>query len=205
MTYYFSATGNSKYVAERIAGALDDEARSIQGCDGRLSRSDVIGFVTPTYAWGPSRDSEAVLLGACGGAARVCLLRRHLWHHPRFHGRAGEEAAGRTGPLPGRALQREDAGQLDAHLRPLRPGQGRRDQPQGRQGGLRGHRADRAARARQLHEARHALLHVASCPSRVREDAQDVPLHAGRHLHWLRALCEEVPRQGLEMGGGRPV
>ena len=52
MIYYFSATGNSKYVAERIAGALGDEARSIQGCDGRLSRSDVIGFVTPTYAWG---------------------------------------------------------------------------------------------------------------------------------------------------------
>lgn len=52
MTYYFSATGNSKYVAERIAGALGYEARSIQGCDGRLSRSDVIGFVTPTYAWG---------------------------------------------------------------------------------------------------------------------------------------------------------
>lgn len=52
MTYYFSATVNSKYVAERIAGALGDEARSIQGCDGRLSRSDVIGFVTPTYAWG---------------------------------------------------------------------------------------------------------------------------------------------------------
>ena len=52
MIHYFSATGNSKYVAERIAGALDDEARSIQGCDGRLSRSDVIGFVTPTYVWG---------------------------------------------------------------------------------------------------------------------------------------------------------
>lgn len=29
MIHYFSATGNSKYVAERIAGALDDEARSI--------------------------------------------------------------------------------------------------------------------------------------------------------------------------------
>ena len=52
MIYYFSATGNSKYVAEKIAGALGDEARSIQGCDGRLSRSDVIGFVTPTYVWG---------------------------------------------------------------------------------------------------------------------------------------------------------
>ena len=31
MIYYFSATGNGKYVAERIAGALGDEARSIQG------------------------------------------------------------------------------------------------------------------------------------------------------------------------------
>lgn len=52
MVYYFSATGNSKYVAEGIAVALGDEAQSIQGCDGRLSRADVLGLVTPTYAWG---------------------------------------------------------------------------------------------------------------------------------------------------------
>jgi hypothetical protein len=44
--------GDSKYVAEKIAGALGDEARSIQECDGHLSRPDVIGFVTPTYVWG---------------------------------------------------------------------------------------------------------------------------------------------------------
>lgn len=52
MIYCFSVTGDSKYVAERIAGALGDKARSTRGCDGRLSRSDVIGFITPTYAWG---------------------------------------------------------------------------------------------------------------------------------------------------------
>ncbi|MEE6148107.1 hypothetical protein VXJ25_08960 [Olsenella sp. YH-ols2223] len=46
MVYYFSATGNSKYVAEGIAGALGDEAQSIQGCDGRLPRADVLGLVT---------------------------------------------------------------------------------------------------------------------------------------------------------------
>jgi ferredoxin len=52
LVYYFSATGNSKCVAEGIAGALGDEARSIQGCDGRLPREDLLGLVTPTYAWG---------------------------------------------------------------------------------------------------------------------------------------------------------
>lgn len=50
LVYYFSATGNSKYVAEGIAGALGDEAQSIQGCDGRLPMEDVLGPVTPTYA-----------------------------------------------------------------------------------------------------------------------------------------------------------
>ena len=109
MTYYFSATGNSKYVAERIAGALGDEVRSIQGCDGRLSRPGVIGFVTPTYAWGPpeivKRFFSALVAEQPGYAFFFAT-----YGTPRFHGRADEEAVGRTGPLPGRALQREDAG-----------------------------------------------------------------------------------------------
>lgn len=32
----FLRDGDSKYVAEKIAGALGDEARSIQECDGHL-------------------------------------------------------------------------------------------------------------------------------------------------------------------------
>ncbi|MBQ6042777.1 MAG: hypothetical protein IJS45_05585 [Clostridia bacterium] len=52
MIYYFSATGNSKYVAERIAGAIGDEEKNIQEADPQLVPSDVIGFVSPTYGWG---------------------------------------------------------------------------------------------------------------------------------------------------------
>lgn len=52
MILYFSATGNSKYVAERIAQATGDEAKSIVGLVEKGETSfadDVIGFVSPTY------------------------------------------------------------------------------------------------------------------------------------------------------------
>ena len=51
MILYFSATGNSKYVAERIAAAADDVAVSIEQTDPRLSLSDneIFGMVFPTY------------------------------------------------------------------------------------------------------------------------------------------------------------
>ena len=52
MIYYFSATGNNKYVAQRIAEAIGDEAVSRQDCSPSLPASDVIGFVSPTYGWG---------------------------------------------------------------------------------------------------------------------------------------------------------
>ena len=51
MIAYFSATGNSKYVAERVAAALGDRAVSIekQEPDIRLESDEVFGLVTPTY------------------------------------------------------------------------------------------------------------------------------------------------------------
>ena len=50
MIYYFSATGNSKYVAEGIAGALGDEAQSIQRCDGPyLGRTFSASSRTPGF------------------------------------------------------------------------------------------------------------------------------------------------------------
>ena len=52
MIYYFSATGNNKYVAQKIAEAIGDEAISIQECTPSLPASDVVGFVSPTYGWG---------------------------------------------------------------------------------------------------------------------------------------------------------
>ncbi len=53
MILYFSATGNSKYVAERIANALGDKAESIVDHDGTISleRHEALGIVTPTNWW----------------------------------------------------------------------------------------------------------------------------------------------------------
>ena len=52
MIVYFSATGNSKYVAERIAAAIDDKAFSIeQNPVVNLLPGEVFGVVTPTYEY----------------------------------------------------------------------------------------------------------------------------------------------------------
>ena len=53
MIYYFSATGNSKYVAQRLAKALDDKAFSVS--DNPIldiPDAEPVGFVSPVYFWG---------------------------------------------------------------------------------------------------------------------------------------------------------
>jgi Pyruvate/2-oxoacid:ferredoxin oxidoreductase delta subunit len=100
MICYFSATGNCKYAAERIAAALGDRAMSIAdaGRDISLSEGEIFGIVTPTYFWelpAPTREflSKAVLPdagkhylfltatygttpGCCGEDARLILKKR---------------------------------------------------------------------------------------------------------------------------------
>lgn len=62
MIIYFSATGNSKYVAERIARELNDTAISIIDCietetyDFTLSDGEKIGIVSPTAVYGARRS-----------------------------------------------------------------------------------------------------------------------------------------------------
>jgi len=53
MILYFSATGNSKYVAEQIAAATGDTAHSIETTNPQISlkQDEVFGLVTPTYSW----------------------------------------------------------------------------------------------------------------------------------------------------------
>lgn len=53
MICYFSATGNCKYVAQRIADALDDKAVSIeeQKPEIILADGESLGIITPTYWW----------------------------------------------------------------------------------------------------------------------------------------------------------
>lgn len=58
MIFYFSATGNCKYVATRLAAATGDTAISIADClrQGTFTfiaaNNSRIGFVTPVYFWG---------------------------------------------------------------------------------------------------------------------------------------------------------
>lgn len=78
MICYFSATGNSKYVAERIAGALGDTAVSIVNAEPafRLAAGERFGLVTPTYFWElpvPVRDFLS-RLALAGGAHYVFLI-----------------------------------------------------------------------------------------------------------------------------------
>lgn len=57
MIFYFSGTGNSKWVAERIASEIGDRAIDISSIDilPDLSAEKYIGLVFPVYAWGAAQ------------------------------------------------------------------------------------------------------------------------------------------------------
>ena len=55
MIFYFSATGNSKHVADEIAAKTGDNAVSIldvKDSELNLASEKKLGFVSPTYAFG---------------------------------------------------------------------------------------------------------------------------------------------------------
>lgn len=57
MILYFSATGNSEYVARRIAAETGDIAVSITDCYKKQifsfdEKCKTLGIVSPTYSWG---------------------------------------------------------------------------------------------------------------------------------------------------------
>ncbi|MFC0904939.1 EFR1 family ferrodoxin [Clostridium sp. MT-14] len=57
MIYYFSATGNSKWVAQRLAEKTDDIAMSMtdmvrtKEAPASIGEHDILGIVFPVYAW----------------------------------------------------------------------------------------------------------------------------------------------------------
>ncbi len=64
MILYFSGTGNSEYVARRISEEINDSLLSITASLSsesmlRIPKSQVVTFVTPTYAWRIPRVVEA--------------------------------------------------------------------------------------------------------------------------------------------------
>lgn len=82
MIFYFSATGNSKYVAERLATATEENLISIEEAmkDKRFvyeaNDEDRIGFVMPTYYYGLPKIVEEFL-------DRVQLFTKK--HHYVYH------------------------------------------------------------------------------------------------------------------------
>lgn len=58
MIFYFSGTGNSKYVAQRIAQELGDSLISVSDCFQKheftfsVKDDERVGFVFPTYFYG---------------------------------------------------------------------------------------------------------------------------------------------------------
>lgn len=55
MIFYFSATGNCKYVSERLASATADTAVSMLSANLKIPAcltDETVGVVIPTYAWG---------------------------------------------------------------------------------------------------------------------------------------------------------
>ena len=67
MIFYFSATGNSKYVAERIAKELNTNTENIVECiesqkfDFHFIEHESVGIVAPTYFWGVPKNVKEYL------------------------------------------------------------------------------------------------------------------------------------------------
>ena len=58
MIFYFTATGNSKYIADKIAAAIGDTAINITACvqigqfSFEIEDGETVGFVVPVYGYG---------------------------------------------------------------------------------------------------------------------------------------------------------
>lgn len=77
MILYFSATGNSQYVADRLASALGQEALSMVDCLRRGETSftdDTICVVSPTYFWGLPSIVKEFLAQADLHTGYLCFL-----------------------------------------------------------------------------------------------------------------------------------
>lgn len=67
MVFYFSGTGNSKYVAQQIAAATEDQVVSINASikqnktEEFIIKDSPVVFVCPTYAWRLPRVAEAFI------------------------------------------------------------------------------------------------------------------------------------------------
>lgn len=59
--YYFSATGNTLYIAKIIAEKIGAELLPMTSCMGAACDSERIGFLFPTYFWGVPRTVDTFI------------------------------------------------------------------------------------------------------------------------------------------------
>ena len=95
MIFYFSGTGNSRWVAGQIASLIGDEARDVTkiSTPPDLTGEKQVGFVFPIYAWGvpePMMHFVKTLKKTDAFSFAVCNLRRRSG--------AGHEKAGKMLP-----------------------------------------------------------------------------------------------------------
>lgn len=71
MVFYFSGTGNSRWVAEQIAARTGDRTRDIAALDAvpDVAREVQVGLVFPVYAWGAPEPVRAFAKKLARGAA----------------------------------------------------------------------------------------------------------------------------------------
>lgn len=95
MIFYFSGTGNSKWVAEKIAEKIGDKAYDISSLKElpEINNEEQIGFIFPIYAWGipepidifvrqlPKVKSFTFGIGTCGAEAGIALKRLSKVYH----------------------------------------------------------------------------------------------------------------------------
>ena len=120
MIFYFSATGNSKYVADRIAAATGDKTISISDCckGGVFSFDEAdktVGIVSlrlglANYCSGVSAKADAAY------KTGLSLVRRDLRHDAGTDREICRGHSLRQRSFRLCEVQREDAGHLDAHI-----------------------------------------------------------------------------------------
>lgn len=101
MIFYFSGTGNSRYVAEVLANKTDDQACSMidavreEKFDYTLAEGEILGLVMPVYYWGvprlvhfflsqlklsyPGERPYTYLVFTCGGSS--CAASRYVTNY----------------------------------------------------------------------------------------------------------------------------
>ena len=82
MVIYFSGTGNSKYITDRIAGGLQEKLLSMNeriksGNTGSVKTGENLIVVVPTYAWRIPRVVSDRTDRICRG--EECLVCDELW------------------------------------------------------------------------------------------------------------------------------